>query len=164
MNSKHILFSLLLLTSCAPRQIATEPTQLEVRSIQSKEFPDVTEKMAMKAVMNVLQDQGFVVKNAVMDLGLLSAEKAIDIEDKGIAFMARMAAGPDARWNKHATIEASINIDEFGDMIRVRANFQQKKFDNFGCVTNVKTVNDSNYYQKFFADLSKALFIQSEKL
>ena len=38
-----------------------------------------THKLVMKAMLNVLQDDGYVVKNAVVDLGLITATKEIDV-------------------------------------------------------------------------------------
>ncbi len=52
--------------------------------------------MIMKAMLNVLQDDGFIVKNAIMDLGLLSAEKTVDIESKGEAFLSALFLGAQA--------------------------------------------------------------------
>ena len=63
-------------------------------------------KMVMKAMLNILQDDGFIVKNAVLNMGLLSAEKSVDIEDKGEAFLAAFFVGPNAVWKKHQLLSA----------------------------------------------------------
>src|SRR5262245_46081965 len=54
-------------------------TQLQVREYQTRVFDIPDHKLAMKAMLNVLQDDGFVVKNAVVELGLITAEKEIDL-------------------------------------------------------------------------------------
>jgi hypothetical protein len=60
----------------------TPKTQLEIREIQTRSYDTPDTKMVMKAVLNVLQDEGYNIKNAETELGLLTASKEIDIEDK----------------------------------------------------------------------------------
>jgi hypothetical protein len=159
-----ILVMPILCVGCAHQVVEPPLTQLQIRSIQSREFDSTDKKIVMKAVMNVLQDEGFIVKNAVFELGLLNAEKFLDVENKGVAILSRLACGEHARWNKHSVLEASANIDEFGDRIRVRMNFQTKTYDNMGCVSEIVSIQNEKYYQDFFSKVSKALFIQSEDL
>jgi len=120
--------------------------------------------MIMKAMLNVLQDDGFIVKNAVTDLGLLSAEKTLDIENKGEAFLAAFFAGAQARWKKASVIECTANVSEYGNQSRVRVNFQLKILDNKGGIVEVKQILDEKYYQDFFSKVDKGIFIQKEKL
>src|SRR5262245_66148459 len=54
-------------------------TQLEVREFQTRTFDTPDHKLVMKAMLNVLQNDGYVVKKAVVDLGLTTAEKKIDV-------------------------------------------------------------------------------------
>lgn len=159
------LLAVISLTGCACRSPEDAPmTQLQIREIQSREFDTKDTKLVMKSMMNVLQDEGFIIKNAVLDLGLLSAEKDIDIENTSEAIMKTIFVGNHARWSKHRILEASANISEFGDKTRVRMNFQTKSIDNFGCQTSVEPVLDNQYYQIFFEKVSKGLFIQQENI
>ena len=63
-----------LVGGCRP---AVQPpkTQLEVREFQTRTFDVADPKLVMKAMLNVLQDDGYVVKNAVVDLGLITASQ-----------------------------------------------------------------------------------------
>ena len=54
-------------------------TQLETRELQTRTFDTKDEKLVMKAMLNVLQDDGYVVKNAVTDLGLITATHESDL-------------------------------------------------------------------------------------
>lgn len=53
-------------------------TALEIREMQTRTFETTDTKMVMKAVLNVLQDEGYIVKNANIDLGLITADKQVE--------------------------------------------------------------------------------------
>lgn len=154
-----LLFSL---SACVPHSPEPELTQMEVRVIQTREFDTTDLKLVMKTMMHVLQDEGYIIKNAVSDLGLLCAEKHLNIEDKTAAFLARCLEGERARWSKQQVMEVSANVSDFGDKIRVRVNFQIKNFDNVGCMMDITDVKDPLLYQEFFAKVSKGIFLQKE--
>jgi len=149
---------------CATTGITPEKTQLQIREFQTRTYETNDTKMIMKAMLNVLQDDGFIVKNAVMDLGLLSAEKTVDIESKGEAFLAAFFLGAQATWKKASVIECTANVSEYGNQARVRVNFQVKVLDNKGGIREVKQIEEEKYYQDFFSKVDKGIFIQKEKL
>lgn len=149
---------------CATTNITPPMTQLQIREFQTRTYETNDIKMVMKAMLNVLQDEGFIVKNAVMDLGLLSAEKSVDIESKGEAFFAAFFAGVHARWKKASIIECTANVSDFGKQTRVRVNFQVKILDNKGGIVELKQIDDEKYYQEFFSKVDKGIFIQKEKI
>lgn len=60
--------------------IQPQKTQLEIREFQTRIYESNDMKIVMKSMLNVLQDESFIIKNAVMDLGLLSAEKVVNIK------------------------------------------------------------------------------------
>ena len=164
---KHVItifLSSFLIFGCVKGGVEQTKTQLQIREFQTKNYETKDTKMVMKAMLNVLQDDGYIVKNAVSDMGLLTAEKTIDVEDKGQAFMATLFAGQHAKWNKASVIECSGNISEFGNHVKVRVNFQVKTIDNKGGIAEVKVVEDENYYQEFFSKVDKGVFIQKEKI
>lgn len=149
---------------CATTGVTPQKTQLQIREFQTRAYETNDTKMVMKAMLNVLQDEGFIVKNAVLDLGLLSAEKSIDIESKGQAFLAAFFGGVHARWKKASIIECTANVSEFGKQTRVRVTFQAKTLDNKGGILELKRLEDEKYYQEFFSKVDKGIFIQKEKL
>jgi len=160
-----ILISGLLLSSCATTGgIVPQKTQLQIREFQTRRYDTNDTKMVMKAMLNVLQDEGFIVKNANLELGLLTATKEVDVENKGEAFWASFWLGSQATWKKNSIIEASANISEFGTQTRVRINFQRKILDNKGAVLEVEQVEDEKFYQNFFSKVDKGIFIQKEDL
>lgn len=154
----------IMLTGCVPQKTEEPMTQLQVREIQSRDFETTDSKLVMKSMMNVLQDEGFIIKNAVLELGLLSAEKNVDVENKTQAVFSALLGDPNARWSKFQILEASANVSEFGSKTRVRMNFQIKTIDNFGCPKDVVTIRDSLYYQVFFDKVSKGVFLQEQEI
>jgi len=154
----------LLLPGCSFNTPKPEKTQLEIREFQTRSYDTKDTKMVMKSMLNVLQDDGFIVKNANVELGLLTATKEVDVEDKTNSFFASLFSGSDARWNKDSIVESSANISDYGNQTRVRINFQLKLLNNKSEVVEVKQIEDSKYYQEFFSKVDKGIFIQKEKL
>lgn len=170
MNAALVLWliAITLTSGCATNGATPPKTQLQIREFQTRTYETNDTKMVMKALLNVLQDEGFIVKNANVELGLLNATKELDVEKKGEAFLAVLGAvlskTGDARWKKNSIIEATANVSEFGSQTRVRVTFQAKLMDNRGGVTKVEQVEEGKYYQDFFAKVDKGIFIQKEKL
>ena len=149
-------------------------TQLQTRQVQTREFDTNNVKLIMKAVINVLQDDGFIVKNAQLDLGLLTAQKEIDLsQSRGNSndFWSEFFKGIDRNRSRNSTdltyskikiVESSVNISEFGKKTKVRANFQVKVLDNLGNPKEVYQVEDAKFYQDFFVKVDKGVFIQKQ--
>ena len=104
------------------------------------------------------------MKNAVSDLGLLSAVKQTDVQNTGEAVVAAIFAGPNARFKKNSETEVTVNVSDFGAKSRVRANFAVKVIDNRGGVISVNQIADEKFYQDFFSKVDKAVFLQKQKL
>jgi len=158
------LFPALTLLGCATTGPQTAKTQLQIREYQTRSYQTTDTKMVLKAIVNVLQDEGFIIKEANTDLGILSATKEVDVESTGQALVATLFLGSNAKWNKNSVYEATANVSEFGAESRVRMIFQVKTYDNKGGVSDVKQIEDANYYQSFFSKVDKGVFIEKEKL
>ena len=158
----------------------TEKTQLQIREIQTREFDTNDVKLVMKAILNVLQDDGYVVKNAVTELGLITASKELQISDKsssdsdfwqdifdnlmkGSGNKSRNT-GQVAHFDKFKVVEVSVNVSEYGARTKVRANFQAKVLDNEGQPSSIYTVDDAKFYQEFFSKVDKGIFLQRQGL
>ncbi len=179
MKSKHIILLLFLTTlvSCTVvnyfRQ-ETQMTQTQIREFQTRYYDTNDVKLVMKSVLNVLQDDGFIVKNAVPELGLLTANKEIDLSnskrnkddfwEQFFLAMAKSNTNERETYKKIKQIEVSVNVSEYGKQTKVRANFQAKIFDNQGNVMNVYSVDDPKFYQDFFAKVDKGIFLQKQGL
>jgi hypothetical protein len=154
-----------LLHGCATTGVTEVPkTQLEIREYQTREYDTKDVKMVMKSLLNVLQDDGFIVKNANVDLGLISATKEVNVENKTEAVLLSLLGGQNATWKKNSVIECSGNVSEHGNVTRVRINFQAKTLDNKGNVINVGQITEPVYYHDFFTKVDKGIFLGKQKV
>lgn len=165
---------------------AHQATQLETREYQTRMFDSNDSKFIMKALVNVLQDDGYIVLNAIPELGVILAKKEFDL-GKGkkvsndyyqnefwIDFFIALAdsknksrnynSNTDQTYQKTKLVEVSINVTEYGKQSKVRANFQAKVLDNKGNTVSVSEVNDMKFYQDFFAKVDKSIFLQKNGL
>ncbi len=186
------LFSLFFVVSCVPMQ-HEEPvkTQLEIREYQTKTFDVSDQLLVMKSILLVLQDDGYMVKNANSELGFVSATKEVGIHSarlaardqapafalasdmsfgfsigRGTGLRNRFPANrrPNPTYPTHESIEATINVSQFGQASRVRASFQSKVFDNHEAVLRVQQIADEQFYQDFFFKVDKGLFIDGQDI
>lgn len=147
--------------------LVAQKSQLEKRQIQTRTYEGTDKALIMKAMLNVLQDEGFIVNNANPLLGFISGAKEFDLSDKSIDIQKEFGTGKGALvWKgiKVATIEATANVTEYGKDIRVRVNFKRKLLNVYGNAQVINDIDDENYYQDFFAKVDKAIFIQKQKI
>lgn len=181
-RAPFLLAALTLVAGCTAG-VRPQKTQLEVREYQTRTFDTPDTKLVMKAMLNVLQDDGYVVKNAVVDLGLITAAKEIDIAPGRsgpsggdifgglggtVIFGGRggVVVGPQAppTYSKTEVRDFTGNISEFGKQTKVRVSFQRKVLDNRGDVVEVEPIGDAAFYQDFFSRMDKSLYLQTEQL
>jgi hypothetical protein len=146
-------------TELQDRQIQ-EKTQLQIRQIQTRTYELSESELVMKAMLNVLQDDGFIIKTAVPGIGLLTATKEIDIEKMSESMAFYFFGGENARWKKNSVIEATCNVTYFKDKCKIRVNFTQKVLDNLGGVVKIRQIYDQKFYQAFFFKVDKSIYIQ----
>lgn len=76
-----LITAIAFFNACASSTTTSNPpkTQLQVREFQTKYFEVNDKNIIMKAVVNTLLDEGYIIKNASYELGLVTAEKGVDI-------------------------------------------------------------------------------------
>lgn len=142
-------------------------TQLEKRQVQTRTYEGTDKALIMKAMLNVLQDEGFIVNNANPLLGFISGAKEFDVTDKSIDIQREFGIGRNSlNWKgiRVATIEATANVTEYGKEMKVRINFKRKLLNAYGNAQIINEIDDEKYYQDFFAKTDKAIFIQKQKI
>ena len=172
---KKILLALFVLCLALPvnakktrsQDIITPMTQLEKRQFQTRTYDSTDKALVMKAMLNVLQDEGFIVYNANPLLGFIYGVKDFDTSDLNIDISKEFGLSKSRlNWNgvKVATIETTANVTEYGKSMRVRINFKRKLLNIYGNAQFIDDINDENYYQDFFTKVDKAIFLQKQKI
>ena len=148
-------------------KVTTEQTQLEKRQFQTRTYECTDKALIMKAMLNVLQDEGYIVNNANPLLGFISGAKEFDVNDKSIDISKEFGTSKNSlNWKgvRVAVIESTANVTEYGNQIRVRVNFKRKLLNVYGNAEVINDINDESYYQDFFAKVDKAIFLQKQKI
>ena len=74
-----ILGTAVLISGCASSSqkqiLATDQSQVALRSIQSRAFDTTDKKLMMRSVINTLQDLDFLLQDSSLDLGTVTGQK-----------------------------------------------------------------------------------------
>lgn len=139
-------------------------SQLEIRQMQTREFETSDTTLVLKAMLNVLQDDGFIVEQVNPEIGFFNATKIMDTEDTLAKTWGTFWWGPSAQWIENTVIDCTANVSQFGEKTRVRTNYQLKQMNNKGGVEKVETIDDPKFYQEFFTKVDKSIFIEKEQI
>ena len=139
-------------------------SQLEVRQMQTWDFDISDNTMVLKAMLNVLQDDGYIVEQVNPQIGFFNAGKMMDTEDTLAKTWGTFWWGPSGKWIENTVIDCTSNVSSFGEKTRVRTNFRLKKMNNKGGVEEVKIIDDPKFYQEFFTKVDKSIFIEKENI
>jgi hypothetical protein len=168
----------LFLGACASMSdtagIRAAQSPLEQREAQSRSFETADPRLVLKAVLNVLQDQGYVIRHADAELGLVTGvmEWRSRQPNRGLRVLKWVAAVPTygasllvpTGRTEFSAIEANVNVTPEAARTRVRISLVSKVTDKKGSVQSVRPVDDPLEYQKLLAALDKALFLEGEGL
>ncbi len=113
----------------------------------SKDFFNIQPKAAMKALITMLQEEGYIVDNFSEELGFLTAIKQQPDE-----------AALDEKAD-FSTLELSVQVLPQNEGSLVKINFMGKSFDHVGMVTSLAPMHEEDVYNAFFGKLSKQLNI-----
>lgn len=128
--------AILLAGACTAPQASPkllEPTeaQTKLRSFQSRTFDIADRTVAIRAVIGVLQDLGFLIERANEALGLVTAAK-----------FAEPSYG-----------------DIVGLTVTVRPQGESQMLIRVNAIFNNRPIEDPEVYQNFFAALQRSLFV-----
>ena len=162
MHNTGIIFMLALIaalgtfTGCATSQAKS---QLQMRELQTRSFETPDVKAVLKAIINVLQDEGYVIKQANLELGFINATKE---QEEGLKF-SELLFRPREEWSSNTILDGTFNVSQYGETCRVRANFQIKTLNRTGGVNKVEQIDSEEFYIGFFAKVSKGIFINVDQ-
>jgi hypothetical protein len=166
----------IVLSGCQslPPSNAAQLSPLEVRALQTRAYDGNDSKIVMKTVMNVLQDEGFLIDYGNTDLGLLHASVTLtpSISDRWLGtFSVLNEANRPLPPGSSAKVDATVNVSSIGGRVQIRVSFQKTLTNpsaNYWWFstgpTSAATVTNPKAYQEFFAKLEQGFFIQKQGL
>lgn len=169
----------LLLVGCAtiPKGfLKTSEKSLENRQLQMRQYETKDEEKIISSVAGVLQDLGFTLDNSETEVGFVAASKKADAKSGAqitLAFLGDVLAAAGgaysnniSRCDKDQVVKASVitqpSLD--GNKTVVRVTFQRIVWNMSSQISRVETINEPQIYQKFYDALSKAIFLEAEKI
>lgn len=178
--TRHLMVATLapLLGACAAVQQSALPrgpqTALELRQAQSRTFETADARLVLKAAVNVLQDEGYVIREANAELGLVTGvmEWQSRRRNQALHVLKLVAALPTygaslllpSGKDEFSSVEANVNVTPDASRTRVRISLVSKVTDKNGTVRSGRPVDDPLAYQALLARLDKAVFLQKEGL
>ena len=117
--------------------LQSSKSQLETRSIQTRYFESSDKTQMLRSILATLQDLGFVIDKADVELGTCSATK---FGSEGFS-----------DYELRMTVSVRLRNDK---KILVRANATKGE----------SLIDDPKAYQDFFAALGKAIFLTANKI
>ena len=168
----------LLLGACAsaqPSALSRLPqSPLELRQTQSRTFESADARLVLKAALSVLQDEGYVIREANAELGLVTAvmEWRSSQENRSLRVLKWVAALPTygasllvpSGKTEFSAVEANVNVTQEASRSRVRISLVSKVTAKNGAVKSVRPIDDPLAYQALLARLDKAVYLQKEGL
>jgi hypothetical protein len=144
---------------------------LEKRQLQSRQYDTTDETKIIASVAGVLQDLGFTLDDSETKLGLVSASKAATATSKGqvagaIFLDILLGTNTTKECDKSQLLKASVitRLGLDGKKTVVRVTFQRLVYDMEGHLNRLESVSDPEIYQKFYANLSKAIFLEAQQI
>ena len=178
--SYKILSSILvcfLLVGCAttvPKGfLKASEKSLANRQLQMRQYETKDEQKIITSVAGVLQDLGFTLDNSETGVGFVAASKNADAKSGGqiagavlLTILSRGQSDFVSKCDKAQKIRASVitqpSLD--GNKIVVRVTFQRIVWSMDNQISRIETINDPKIYEKFYDSLSKAIFLETEKI
>ena len=167
------LFLMLVITGCEgiPKDaLRMNEATVEQRRLQTKTFETGDESKMLSASASLLQDLGFTLDKSETKVGLIVASKdrsATDAAQVTGAVVLAALFGTPCTYDQKQKIRASVvthpSYESTGKMA-VRVTFQRVVWDNYGRITKLEHLNDSELYTGFFEKLSKAVFLEAHDI
>lgn len=149
---------------------------LEKRQLQMRQYDTKDEKKIITSVAGVLQDLGFTLDDSETDVGFVAASKKADatsagqvvgavfLDTLGILFGGYSNQCGQVDKIQHVKVSVIVKPSLEGNRIVVRVTFQRIIWNASGQINRLETISEPQIYQKFFDSLSKAIFLEAQKI
>ncbi|MDD5108018.1 MAG: hypothetical protein PHC29_00690 [Candidatus Omnitrophica bacterium] len=141
---------------------------LQKRELQMRQYDTTDQEKIITSVAGVLQDLSFTLDASETQVGFVAASKKADATNAGQVFLVALLGGANAvqQCDKSQVIKASVITKSTSDGKKtvVRVTFQRIVWNMAGQINRVETLSDPAMYQKFYDSLSKAIFLEAQKI
>jgi len=155
-----------------------KPTEgyLEKRQLQMRQYDTKDEEKIIVAVAGVLQDLSFTLDDSETKLGLVVASKKADARNTGQIAGAMLLDVMSAFGGTYSNVSSTVDFVQHikasviakpsleGNRIVVRVTFQRVIWNARNQINRVESINDPEVYQKFYENLSKAIFLEAHSV
>ena len=142
---------------------------LQKRELQMRQYDTTDQEKIITSVAGVLQDLGFTLDASETQVGFVAGSKKADATNTGQIFLVAFLVGANtavAQCDRAQVIKASVitkpSLD--GKKTVVRVTFQRVVWNMANQINRVETLSDPAMYQKFYDSLSKAIFLEAQKI
>ena len=159
----------LVLTLLGCQQISKLPderlmTQVEIRSMQTRDFPHETSVDGMKAVVAGLQDESFTINQVNETIGLITASKQINDEDTEYKDWQIFWQGQASNYRAVRQIDVNINVQNIAENMRIRISAVAKELNESGGTMKTVPIQDPQFYQNLFSKIDKSVFLTKNQI
>lgn len=147
------------------------PESMAERQSQTRRFDGISENDLLAASAGVLQDLGYTITESETKLGVIVGSKDRDATNSGqvaaAVFLALLGGGAMAV-DKNQKIRVSLvarpaaNGQPENHLVRV--TFQRTVWNSQNQITRIEGLSDPKLYEGFFEKLSKAVFLEANKI
>ena len=155
-----LLTAVACLGACETAGRKPEPLPLQIQSYQTREF-EVDQMVAMRSVMSVFQDLGYIIQSADKDVGFITATSPTR---KSTTFLDVLVALAGDGSSSTSQTRATAVVEEVRPgFTTVRLNFvvSSRESSNGTVREEDKPVEDPQPYQVAFDKIEDAIFIRS---
>jgi hypothetical protein len=138
------------------------------RQLQIRQYDTTDEGKIVTSVAGVLQDLGFTLDASETQVGFIAASKKADATSVGQVFWAALLGGQNAvlQCDSVQVVKASVITRPSleGNKMVVRVTFQRIIWNQMNQINRIETIKEPEMYQKFYDSLSKAIFLEAQKI
>lgn len=143
-----------LLAGCVASAKSPEMTSLQIQAIQLKEY-ESTKEIVFPSVVSVFQDIGYIISNADLETGIITAESAAE-NNPAMAFFFGVSVVKQTK--------VTAFVEQLGSTTRVRLNFVEIEKSSSSYGQNDRKdipIMDTKIYQNAFNKIGDTIFIRS---
>lgn len=154
----------ILLAGCAS---SVKPPSLALREYQTRTYEQKSNQEIFHAVLNALQDDGFVIDVADIQSGLvkgkvsstkINARETLQKTAFTVLTYGVFLLFTDGNVDDVETVSATITISPYGESMKVRTSFVYRRDNPDGETVEHKQIIEQDVYQKFYSTIEKSIF------